>query len=152
MVEESTERKPAFKGGTGVVTPIEALKHQTEQLTVTVFVKEKVREQSIQSRWDRKRHRVSIFLVGDPTGCIRLTLWDEEIDLVEVGTSITIEGAFVRRTSRRQRILNLHKGARIVPPSHAVQFNATNNLSEKATVDFGPWFGTWGFPPYQGWW
>ncbi|NVM30026.1 MAG: hypothetical protein HWN65_14380 [Candidatus Helarchaeota archaeon] len=119
----------------GEITPIEALERQTKHLTVTVFVKDKVEERSVRTRRDGKMHQVSTYLVGDPTGCILLTLWDEWGDLVEVGTSITIEGAFVR-AFRGQRFLNLHKGAGITPSKRDVQFSATNNLSEKVVVDF----------------
>lgn len=123
------------EGGGGEITPIEALERQTKHLTVTVFVKEKVEERSVRTRRDGKMHQISTYLVGDPTGCILLNLWDEWGDLVEVGTSITIEGAFVR-AFRGQRFLNLHKRAKITPFRQDVRFSAANNLSEKVVVDF----------------
>ena len=108
---------------------VEQLRVRTKRLRLCVFIKRKVEERTVRTRIDGKNHRVATFLVGDATGCIYLNLWDEWIDLVEVGTSVIIEHGYVR-TFRGQRFLNIARRGSITPCETDVKFNSDNNLSE----------------------
>ena len=117
-----------------VITPVEHLEWQTRDLTLQVFLKEKLEERTVHTRRDGKEHRVATFLVGDATGCIYLSLWDEWIDLVEVGTAILIQEGYVR-TFRGQRFLNLSRKGKVVPSTAVIDVISDNNLSEKVVAD-----------------
>ncbi|KTG24296.1 single-stranded DNA binding protein [Haloferax profundi] len=63
-------------------------------------------------RDDGSEGRVSNLSLGDPTGRIRVTLWDERADLVEeldVGSSVEVVDGYVRE---RDGSLELHVGSR----------------------------------------
>ncbi|KTG10899.1 replication factor A [Haloprofundus marisrubri] len=64
------------------------------------------------SRDDGSEGRVSNLALGDPTGRIRVTLWDEQADLVEefsAGESVEVVDGYVRE---RDGNLELHVGSR----------------------------------------
>ncbi|MFX1293369.1 MAG: hypothetical protein ACFFD2_00725 [Promethearchaeota archaeon] len=116
-------------------TTIKSLEQQIKNLTLHVFVKKKIEERKVRTRRDGKEHFVATFLVGDATGCILLNLWDDWINLIEVGTSIIIHGGYVR-VFQGQRFLNISRIGQIEPLSQDLQFNSKNNLSEKIITDF----------------
>lgn len=118
------------------VIPIEQLESRTKNLTVKVFVKDLVKEQTVTTRKDGRQHRVSTFLVGDQSGCILLSLWDEWIDLVEKGTIINIQNAYIR-IYQGQRFLNLARNAKINLCPTTIKINLHNNLSEKLPAESG---------------
>lgn len=112
------------------VVLVESLERQTKNLTLRVFIKSKEGERMVHTKNDGREHRVATFLVGDATGCILLNLWDELIDLIEVGSTVLISGGYVR-IFRGQRLLNITRYGKMVPISTPIQINVANNLSEK---------------------
>jgi len=61
----------------------------------------------VTSRRDGSTHRVADATVGDPTGTVLLSLWDDAIDSVEVGKTYRLENGY---TSLFQGHLRLNVG------------------------------------------
>jgi replication factor A1 len=56
--------------------------------------KGEVRE--VASRRDGQTHRVCDLLIGDETGCVYLTLWDDDVEKVEEGDTVNIKNGYVK--------------------------------------------------------
>ncbi|NHI93386.1 MAG: hypothetical protein EAX96_12945 [Candidatus Lokiarchaeota archaeon] len=85
----------------------------------------------VASKNDGANHKVTEALVGDETGSILLTLWDDTIDRVEIGKSYMIKNSYtsIFRGSLR---LNLGKYGELEDSEEEIsEINTENNLSEK---------------------
>ncbi|MFQ5998749.1 MAG: hypothetical protein ACE5KO_05535, partial [Candidatus Bathyarchaeia archaeon] len=60
-------------------------------ININVKVAQKLEERQVSSRVDNSNHRVGEAVVGDDSGCILLTLWDDLVDQVNVNDTIKIE-------------------------------------------------------------
>jgi len=110
---------------------VESLDPESRQVNVEVKVVSKGQARETVSRRDGSTHRVVDALVGDETGSVYLTLWDDNIDKVNENDTITVKNGYVSlfRGSMRLNIGrygSLETGA---PPIENV--NADNNLSNK---------------------
>ena len=110
---------------------VESLDPESRQVNVTVKVVTKGEARETVSRRDGSTHKVVDALVGDETGAVYLTLWDDNIEKVNDGDTINVKNGYVTlfRGSMRLNIGrygSLETGA---PPIETV--NADNNLSNK---------------------
>jgi replication factor A1 len=82
---------------------------------------------------DGSAHKVSDALVGDETGVVYLTLWDDNIEKVNDGDSIRIENGYVTLFKGNIR-LNIGKYGKLEPAAEplTVEVNTENNVSSKA--------------------
>ncbi len=88
---------------------------------------------NVQSRHDGSKHRVADILIGDETGVLRLTLWDDEISLIEDGKAFRIisgqSGLF-----QGQLQVSLGRNGRLEPSDQIFkEVNREQNLSLKAS-------------------
>ncbi len=67
-------------------------------------VLEKLNEREVTSRISGKTHRVAEFLVGDETANVVLTLWNNDIEKVEVGKSYELKNGFVNIFKNSMRL------------------------------------------------
>jgi len=97
---------------------------------VKVISKTDVRE--VTSRKDMSTHRVAEALVGDDSGSIYLTLWDDVIDDVEDGQILNIKDAYVNLFRGSMR-LNLGRfgSFEVAESAPFEEVNLDNNLSSK---------------------
>jgi len=80
---------------------------------------------------DHSMHRVAEVLVGDETGSILLSLWDENIAKVEQGKIYRIENGYTSVYKESLR-LNVGKFGKIEESNESVaEVNEENNLSER---------------------
>jgi replication factor A1 len=79
------------------------------------------------------KFKVSDALVGDETGVVYLTLWDDNIEKVNDGDSIRIENGYVTLFKGNIR-LNIGKYGKLEPAKEplSVEVNTENNVSSKA--------------------
>jgi replication factor A1 len=110
---------------------VEGLDPESRQVNVAVKVVSKGEARETVSRRDGSTHKVVDALVGDETGAVYLTLWDDNIEKVKEGDTINVKNGYVTlfRGSMRLNIGrygSLETGA---PPIENV--NADNNLSNK---------------------
>jgi replication factor A1 len=110
---------------------LEALQWQSTKRAhaVRVYVKELVEHRTVRVKTDGKPHQVTTYLVGDQSGCIYLNLWDELGQLIEIGTTLLLQGAYIRMF-RGQKFLNLTRSAQVTPLSDEIKYNPNNNLSQ----------------------
>jgi replication factor A1 len=125
--ETEGEKQPTA----AVNVKVESLDPESRQVNVTVKVVSKGEARETVSRRDGSTHKVVDALVGDETGAVYLTLWDDNIEKVNEGDTINVKNGYVTlfRGSMRLNIGrygSLETGA---PPIETV--NVDNNLSNK---------------------
>lgn len=88
-------------------TKVSDLKPGLRGITITVKALSKNEVRNVSSRSDSSSHRVTDAKVGDETGVVYLTLWDDKIDAVEDGKTYDITDGY---TSVFQNSLRLNVG------------------------------------------
>ncbi len=117
--------------------PVEAkvgeLTPQSRAVNITAKVVSKTEIREIPMGRDGAAHKVSDALVGDDTGVVYLTLWDDNIEKVNDGDSIRIENGYVTLFKGNIR-LNIGKYGKLEPAKEplSVEVNTENNVSSKA--------------------
>jgi replication factor A1 len=74
---------------------VKDLRNGMKRVTVEANVVEKGETREVRSRYTDETYNVADAVVADETGSIKLTLWNEQIDQVEVGNRIKIENGYV---------------------------------------------------------
>ena len=116
--------------------PVEAkvgdLTPQSKAVNVTAKVVSKTEIREIPMGRDGSPHKVSDALVGDETGVVYLTLWDDNIEKVNEGNSVRVENGYVTLFKGNIR-LNIGKYGKLEPAKEAlsVEVNTENNVSSK---------------------
>ena len=116
--------------------PVEAkvgdLTPQSKAVNVTAKVVSKTEIREIPMGRDGSPHKVSDALIGDETGVVYLTLWDDNIEKVNDGETVRIENGYVTLFKGNIR-LNIGKYGKLdvaeVPLEAEV--NTENNVSSK---------------------
>jgi len=87
---------------------IKDLQDGMKRVSVEGRVVEKGNTREVRSKYKDETYRIADAMVADETGSIKLTLWNEQIDQVDVDNIIKIENGYV--TSFRGEIqLNVGK-------------------------------------------
>jgi len=116
--------------------PVEAkvgeLTPQSRAVNITAKVVSKTEIREIPMGRDGSPHKVSDALIGDETGVVYLTLWDDNIEKVNEGDSIRIENGYVTLFKGNIR-LNIGKYGKIELAAEplSVEVNTENNVSSK---------------------
>ena len=66
-----------------------------KRVDVETKVVEKSDPREVKSRYKDETYKIVDAVVADETGSIKLTLWNEQIDMVSVGDNIKIENGYV---------------------------------------------------------
>jgi len=74
---------------------IKELRNGMKRVTVEANVVEKGEPREVRSRYKDETYLVADAIVADETGSIKLTLWNEQIDQVNVGNKVKIENGYV---------------------------------------------------------
>ena len=117
--------------------PVEAkvgdLTPQSRAVNVTAKVVSKTEIREIPMGRDGSPHKVSDALVGDETGVVYLTLWDDNIEKVNEGDTLRVENGYVTLFKGNIR-LNIGKYGKLEPAKEplTVEVNTENNVSSKA--------------------
>jgi replication factor A1 len=74
---------------------IKDLRNGMKRVTVEANVVEKGETRQVRSRYKDETYDVADAVVADETGSIKLTLWNEQIDQVDVGNKVKIENGYV---------------------------------------------------------
>jgi replication factor A1 len=79
-----------------------------KRVSIEAKVTEKSDAREVQSRFKDQTYRVADVIIADETGSIKLTLWNEQIEQVDVDNLVKVENGYV--TSFRGEIqLNVGK-------------------------------------------
>ncbi|MEM0094003.1 MAG: hypothetical protein QXS92_00305 [Thermofilum sp.] len=114
----------------------------TRRFSVTFKVLEVGEEKSIVSRRDGAEHRVADVLVGDDTGVILLTAWDDEIDKFRelLGSTLSLMNGYVSLYRGSLR-LGLGRYGTLQPSGEEIpSINTENNVSARTYEDRRPRF------------
>lgn len=74
---------------------ISELKNGMKRVNVEAKVVEKGMPRQVMSRYKDETYTVADAVIADDTGSIKLTLWNEQIDQVNVNDTIRIENGYV---------------------------------------------------------
>ena len=74
---------------------IKDLRNGMKSVSVEGKVTEKSDTREVQSRFGDKTYNVATAIIGDKTGTIKLTLWNEQIDQVNVNDTVKVENGYV---------------------------------------------------------
>jgi len=124
-VEESPSRD---------LVKVEDLTPNSRGVNIVVKVVSKTEAREVMGRGGS--HRVADALVGDETGCIYLTLWDENIDGINEDETISITNGYVNLFRGNMRLNIGRYGSFEVLTGEVVgEVNTENNLSLKRYED-----------------
>ena len=116
--------------------PVEAkvgeLTPQSRAVNVTAKVVSKSEIRDIPMGRDGNAHKVCDALVGDETGSIYLTLWDDNIEKVNEDDTLRIENGYVTLFKGNMR-LNIGKYGKMATAEEPLEgeVNTENNVSSK---------------------
>jgi replication factor A1 len=110
---------------------IEKLAPNSREVNTIVKVISKSEVRNVTGR-DYSVHRVADALVGDETGCVYLTLWDDNIDKINEESTLRITNGYVNLFRGNMR-LNIGKygSFKLLEESPITEVNTENNLSNK---------------------
>ena len=74
---------------------IKDLRNGMKRVDVEAKVVEKGDPREVMSRYKDETYKVADAVVADDTGSIKLTLWNEQIDQVNVNDTIKVENGYV---------------------------------------------------------
>jgi len=126
----------AVEGFSGTRTPVDAKVGELSPASRAVNVKAKVvsktEVRNIAAGRDGAPHRVADALVGDETGCVYLTLWDDNIEKVNDGDTITVGNGYVTLFRGNMRLnIGRYGTLEIAKEPLAGEVNTENNVSTK---------------------
>jgi len=111
----------------------------SKQVNTTVKVVQKGEARETVSRQDGTTHRVLDALVGDESGAIYMTLWDDNIDKVNEGETLSVKNGYVRPFKGSMR-LNIGRYGTLEPAGTPLgDVNTQNNLSDKLVEEERPY-------------
>jgi len=121
--EETSESKELIK--------IEKLTPNSREVNLIVKVVSKSQVRNVTGR-DYTIHRVADALVGDETGCVYLTLWDDNIDKINEEATIRITNGYVNLFRGNMRLnIGRYGSFELLDESPITEVNTENNLSDK---------------------
>ena len=115
---------------------VDSLKPRLRNVNVTVKVVNIGEPRSVTSRRDGSVHRVAEALVGDETGCVLLTLWDDQISAFNNGDVIEVKNGYTSLFRGFLRLNIERRGATEKVNREIEEVNTENNLSEKIHESF----------------
>jgi len=121
--EEQSESKELVK--------IEKLTPNSREVNTIVKVISKSEVRNVTGR-DYSVRRVADALVGDETGCVYLTLWDENIDKINEEATLSITNGYVNLFRGNMRLnIGRYGSFELLEESPVTEVNTENNLSDK---------------------
>jgi len=108
------------------------LNSYSRKVYATVKVISKTEEREVTSRSDMSTHRVAEALVGDETGTIYMTLWDNVLDEVQDDMVLEVKDAYVNLFKGSMRLnLGRYGSYEVIDEAPFDDVNLENNLSSK---------------------
>ncbi len=121
--EETSESKELVK--------VEKLTPSSREVNTIVKVVSKSQVRNVTGR-DYSVRRVADALVGDETGCVFLTLWDDNIDKINEEATISITNGYVNLFRGNMRLnIGRYGSFELLEESPITEVNTENNLSDK---------------------
>jgi replication factor A1 len=126
----------AVEGFTGNRQPVDAkvgeLSPSSRAVNVLAKLVSKSEVRNITAGRDGEPHKVSDALVGDETGCIYLTLWDDNIEKVKEGDTVNVKNGYINLFRGNMRLnIGRYGTLEIAEQAIAGEVNTENNVSSK---------------------
>jgi replication factor A1 len=126
----------AVEGFSGNKQPVDVkvgeLTPQSRAVNVLAKVVSKSEIRSIAAGRDGAAHKVSDALVGDETGCVYLTLWDDNIEKVKEEDTINVKNGYINLFRGNMRLnIGRYGTLEISEQALAGEVNKENNVSSK---------------------
>jgi replication factor A1 len=126
----------AVEGFSGARQPVDAkvseLNPQSRAVNVLAKVVSKTEVRNITAGRDGAAHKVSDALVGDETGSIYLTLWDDNIEKVNSGDTILVKNGYINLFRGNMRLnIGRYGTLEISQQTLAGEVNTENNMSNQ---------------------
>ena len=77
------------------MTDIKDLQDGQKRVSIEAKVVEKSEVREVKSKFKDETYRIVDAVVADETGSIKLTLWNDQINMVNVGDNIKIENGYI---------------------------------------------------------
>jgi len=74
---------------------IKELRNGMKHVNIEAKVVDKTPTREVVSRFRDTTHRVATAVIADETGTVKLTLWNEQIDKVNVNDTVKVENGYV---------------------------------------------------------
>ena len=87
-------------------------------------------EKEVVSRMDGSSHKLVEALVGDETGTVVMTPWDDDVNTVKKGKTYKLENGYTSLFKGSVR-LNSGRYGKIEEVDEEIEVNSDNNISEK---------------------
>ncbi|TDA40126.1 MAG: single-stranded DNA-binding protein [Candidatus Methanomethylicota archaeon] len=113
------------------VKKIEELNPASRGVDVLVKILEVNPSREVSTR-DGSSHSVAEALVGDETGCVLLSLWDDDIQRVKVGQTVSIKNGYVTLFRGSIRLNVGRYGTLELATEDIPQVNMDNNISNRS--------------------
>ena len=126
----------AVEGFSGNRQPVDVkvgqLTPDSRAVNVLAKVVSKSEVRNIAAGRDGAAHRVSDALVGDETGCVYLTLWDDNIEKVNEGDTINVKNGYINLFRGNMRLnIGRYGTLEISEQALAGEVNTENNMSNQ---------------------
>jgi replication factor A1 len=126
----------AVEGFSGPRQPVDAkigeLSPQSRAVNVLAKVISKSEVRNIATGRDGQAHKVSDAMVGDETGCVYLTLWDDNIEKVKDGDTILVKNGYINLFKGNMRLnIGRYGTLEISEQALAGEVNTENNMSTR---------------------
>ena len=120
--EEQSESKGLVK--------VESLTPRSRGVNTVVKVVSKSEVRNVTGRGGP--HTVADALVGDETGCVYLTLWDDTVEQMDEEDTISITNGYVNLFRGNMRLnIGRYGSFEVLDESPITEVNTENNISEK---------------------
>ena len=111
---------------------VEKLTSNSKEVDTVVKVISKSEVRNVTSGGRLESHRVCDALVGDETGSIYLTLWDDNIEKINEEATIRITNGYVNLVRGTMRLnIGRYGSFQLLEESSITEVNTENNLSDK---------------------
>lgn len=125
-----------MEGFSGSKQPVDVkigeLTPSSRAINVKAKVVSKSEVRNIAAGRDGAPHRVCDALIGDETGCVYLTLWDDNIEKVNEGDTVNIGNGYVTLFRGNMRLnVGRYGTLEIAEEAFEGEVNTENNLSDK---------------------
>lgn len=131
---------------------IDEITPKSKNINIVFRVLEMEEIRNVRSKKDRTPHAVTEALIGDGTGVVLITIWDEMLEKIDVGKTYHLTNGYSSLFRGKIRI-NIGKYVEVEEVEDpGFEINRDNNISDKVHNDPrrskpNEWFGTGSFWP-----
>ena len=96
MLEGNSPSRKKLSETGGRNLKIKDLRDGMRRVDIEAKVIEKSETREVRSRYGNQTYRVADATIQDDTGTVKLTLWNEQIDQINVDDTVKIENGYIR--------------------------------------------------------